>query len=210
MNYSTFFLANRYESLQDYLTKLEKYFHRWKIKINSEKTESMYFTRRPKKELPNKRIMITGAKIEWSKEIKYLRLIKSLIFRNHIEHAVDRMQKCIRILLNTFNKILLYKQILRPMLIYGFPAFNKMTQFAKLQVAQNKVIKLALNVPWRTSTKQIHATAKMEKIAEYTKNSTKDSQKNCNKINSFLFEFYFNDKKFYEKYKKHFFYQFVK
>jgi hypothetical protein len=151
------------------------------IKINKEKSQAMYFTRPRKKELPNKSIKIAGVEIEWSKEIKYLGLIldKSLTFRSHVEFAVERMQKCIRILypllsrkskLNTTNKILLYKQILRPMLVYGSAAFKNMakTHYAKLQVAQNKAIKLALNFPWRTSTKQIHTTSKLETIAEFT------------------------------------------
>jgi hypothetical protein len=56
------------------------------------------------------------------------------------------------------------------MLVYGSSAFKNMakTHYATIQVAQNKAIKLALNVLWRTSTKQIHASSKLETIVEFT------------------------------------------
>jgi hypothetical protein len=170
-----------YDNLQDYLAELEIFFKRWKIRINGEKTKAMYFTRRRKKELPNKRIKVSGAEIEWSKEIKYLGLIldKTLTFKKHVDYAINKMQNCVRILfpllnrrskLNVSNKLLIFKQILRPVLTYGCPAFHNMakTHFTRMQIAQNKAIKLALNVPWRTSTKLIHTSSKIEEITKFT------------------------------------------
>jgi hypothetical protein len=89
------------------------------------------------------------------------------------------------------------------MLIYGFPAFKKMvkTQFAKLQVAQNEVIKLALNVPWRTSTKQIHSTTNMENspTSSTEARSTPWSVFKISSIFGPFWERFFNDPKIVQK-----------
>jgi hypothetical protein len=68
--------------------------------------------------------------------------------------------------LKTRNKLLLYKVGLRPTLTYAAPVIhqNADTHIKKLQVFQNKIIKTALNVSFRTSTEDINKTAQIEPI----------------------------------------------
>jgi hypothetical protein len=92
--------------LENYLEVLKKYYRRWKIKINKEKTQAIYFTRRRTKELPNGPINIFGENIEWSKEVKYLGVIldKTLTLGQHIQHAVEKVGKAVRILYPLLNR----------------------------------------------------------------------------------------------------------
>jgi hypothetical protein len=166
--------------LENYLDVLKKYYKRWKIKINKDKTQAIYFTRRRSKELPNGPINIFGENIEWSKEVKYLGVIldKTLTLGQHIQQAVEKVGKAVRILypllnrksgLNQTNKLLVYKQILRPMLLYACPLFQNIakTHIKKLQVCQNRIIKLATNLPWLTPTKSTHKISEIQMVDEF-------------------------------------------
>jgi hypothetical protein len=71
--------------------------------------------------------------------------------------------------LNTKNKILLYKVGIRPILTYGAPVFSTAakTHLKKIQTTQNKILKMILNVPWRTRTTRIHQQSKVPYIHEF-------------------------------------------
>jgi hypothetical protein len=61
------------------------------------------------------------------------------------------------------------KKILRPILCYACPIFENLAKvhIKKLQVTQNKIIKLILQAPWRTSTTLIHQVANIEPVQEF-------------------------------------------
>jgi hypothetical protein len=139
---------------------LGKFFAKWKIKINGDKTQAVYFTKRRKKELPTGPINVFGAQVEWAKEAKYLGAIldKTMTLKQHIEYVTGKVNLMTRILypllnkksqLNKHNKLLLYKQVLRPMMTYACPILENIakTHLTKLQVTQNKILKMALNLP---------------------------------------------------------------
>jgi hypothetical protein len=161
------FLDPIIRELKQYLEILEKYYQRWEIKINTDKTQAIYFTKRRTKELPTDPLHILGKEIAWSPAVKYLGVIldKKLILNQHINYTIEKVNKVIKILypmlsrksrLNTSNKLLLYKQVLRPILSYACPVLANTAKIhlKKLQVTQNKIITLILYLPWRTSTKQ--------------------------------------------------------
>jgi hypothetical protein len=54
--------------------------------------------------------------------------------------------------------VLIYKQLIRPMMDYGCPAwrFAARTQVRRLQVLQSKCFRLATGAPWYVSNRQIH------------------------------------------------------
>ena len=67
--------------------QLLDYSTNWKIKLNEEKTNAAFFTRRTaSKWLPSERITIRNAKITWQSSIKYLRvtLDKTVTSKNHV------------------------------------------------------------------------------------------------------------------------------
>ncbi len=174
------FLNPIINGLQQYLTVLKQYYKRWKISINPDKTQAIYFTKRRTRELPNVPLNVLNQEVEWSPVVKYLGIIldKKLVLNQHINYTIEKVNKVVKILypmlsrkskLNTDNKILIYKQILRPILCYACPIFENLAKvhIKKLQVTQNKIIKLILQVPWRTSTTLIHQAANIQPVQEF-------------------------------------------
>jgi hypothetical protein len=174
------FLAPILNNLQQYLEQLKQYYKRWKIKINANKTKAIYFTKRRTKELPTSPLSVLGEDIEWSPVVKYLGIMldKKLIMNQHINYVIAKVNVVTRILypmisrksrLNTPNKLLIYKQIFRPILSYGCPIFVNASKvhLKKLQIAQNKLIKIILGLPWYSKTTLIHKMANIQPIHEY-------------------------------------------
>ena len=56
------------------------------------------------------------------------------------------------------NGVLLYKQLIRPMMDYACPAWRSAvrTHVGRLQVLQFKCLRLATGAPWYVSTRQTH------------------------------------------------------
>ncbi len=174
------FVAPIIKNLQEYLEILKNFYRKWKIKINADKTKAIYFTKRRTRELPENPLNVLGTEIEWSPVVKYLGIMldKKLVLNQHINYAVAKVNLVVKILyplisrksrLDTSNKLLLYKQIFRPILSYGCPVFVNAAKvhIKKMQIAQNKIIKLIFQLPWRTSTKLIHEIANITPIHEY-------------------------------------------
>ncbi|GFT16587.1 RNA-directed DNA polymerase from mobile element jockey [Trichonephila clavipes] len=79
-------------ALNKHLALLEKFFDKWKIKINVEKSAAVAFTY--KRTLPPPPIMYNQI-IPWSQETKYLGLIfdNKLTWKKHITYARDKFRK---------------------------------------------------------------------------------------------------------------------
>jgi hypothetical protein len=60
--------------------------------------------------------------------------------------------------LSVRNGVLLYKQLIRPMMDYACPiwTFAARNKFEKLQVLQAKCLSIATYAPWYGGTRQIH------------------------------------------------------
>jgi hypothetical protein len=79
--------------------------------------------------------------VEWSPAVKYLGIIldKKLVLNQHINYTIEKVNKVVKILypmlsrksrLNTDNKILIYKQILTPILSYASSIFENVAKVA--------------------------------------------------------------------------------
>ncbi len=172
--------------LEIYLQQLFHYFKVWKIVVNAEKTEAIFFTLRKKLEIPKTPLRIKNHKIIWKDSVKYLGLLldKRLTFNKHVEYIINKVNivvKCMYSLLhrksalNIKNKLLLYKVGIRPILTYGAPVFSKAakTHLQKIQITQNKILKMILNAPWRTKTTKIHQQSNVPLIHEFLTKLTK-------------------------------------
>lgn len=160
---------------------LSNYFHRWKIKVNTSKTQTAFFTNRRKQEfLPQNPLYLDGVEIPWKNNIKYLGVIldKKLKYKDHIDYTILKCQKLIKILyplinrkskLNLKNKLLLYKSCFRPILSFGCPIWANcaLSHLRKIQVMQNKMLKLILNVPYFFSTTKLHQITDIEYVQTY-------------------------------------------
>lgn len=165
-------------NLESCVATLITYFTRWKIKVNISKTQTIFFTkRRALRYLPQRNINFNNIELNWKTDIKYLGLTldKSLLFSNHILNSRDKANKYIRILyplinrkskLNIKNKLLIVKCIFRPMLLYAGEVWGEAaeTHIKKLQIIQNKCLKLIYNLPFYYNTLRLHAIDKIPTI----------------------------------------------
>lgn len=165
-----------------------KYFNKWKIKINPSKTQAIIFPyNKSPKRIPTRQISFGNDTIPIQDNAKYLGVIldKKLTFKNHID---ETRKKCIRITralwpllnkrssLNLKNKNLIYKSIIRPSLIYACPVWYKAarTHLKKLQILQNKCLKIIYNKPWRFPTDTLHNECSYIKLDEFIKRFTEN------------------------------------
>lgn len=157
---------------------LADYCNKWKIKLNASKTQATFFTRRRCQEfLPNDEVNILNTTIPWKSELKYLGLTldKTLTFKKQTELAAEKALKYMGMLypilnrkskLNYFNKLLIYKIVFQSILLYACPVWGSCAQchINKLQLVQNKCLKIILNLPYDHSTTDVHNRAKVSSI----------------------------------------------
>lgn len=111
------------QCLQNSLHKIEKFFHRWKIKANPNKSQAVFFTRRRKQTFfPTRKLNLYSEEIDWSNECKYLGLVldSKLTFEKHVSKTIHKINLTIKILypfinrrsgLSIDNKIIIFKTI---------------------------------------------------------------------------------------------------
>lgn len=168
------------------LATCDKYFYKWKIKINPTKTQAIIFPyNKSPKRTPTRQLNFGNETIAINDYVKYLGIIldKKLTFKKLIEETCTKCLKTVRALwslinkrssLNLKNKNLIYKSIIRPTLTYGCPVWYKAakTHLMKLQIVQNKCLKIIYNKPWRYSTDILHEDTGYERIHDFIKRFT--------------------------------------
>lgn len=159
---------------------LQNYFHRWKIKLNDAKTEAIFFTRRrAMRYLPQRELILSSQVIPWNNKLKYLGVIldPKLTFSHHINYICEKTNTLIKTLyclinrkasLNTGMKLLLYKIIFVPVMTYASSCWKDTakTYHKKLQIQQNKILKLMMNKPRRFRTAALHEITNTKYISK--------------------------------------------
>jgi len=76
--------------------------------------------------------------------------------------------------LSVRNGVLLYKQLIRPIMDYACPAWRSATHYhvRRLQVLQSKCLRLATCAPWYVSNTQIHENLGVPLFADHIKTLT--------------------------------------
>lgn len=172
------------------INKISKYFNNWKIKLNTDKTEFIIFTKRRPKQIDD--IVINGANVSCKKVVKYLgvQLDRTLNFNTHTNNRCNKtigiMCKLFPLLsrnskINLQNKLLIYKLILRPVLTYACPIWSYIskTKYNQLQIVQNKCLRIITNSPKYTKIHHLHTTTNMPLIEDYIIKLTKKFFENC-------------------------------
>lgn len=146
------------------LHDLEKYFIKWKIKINTNKTQAIFFPfDNKRRRAPSIPLKHGNKTIELQKTINYLGIHfdTKMSFNDHITKTIEKANKCFRALypmlaprshLSTINKSLIYTAVIRPIMSYGSPiwATAPQTHKQKFKVMQNKIVKTIFKLPFRT------------------------------------------------------------
>lgn len=170
------------------LEATENYLNSWKIKINSGKTEFIIFSKaqkihRIKSEFPP---VYKGTTFQWKEEVRYLgvTLDSKLLFKSHIDRATKQANANISTLFCLLKKnstlpkdlkLLIYKLYIRPVLTYAGTVFQNCakTHFNRLQVLQNKSLRMVLDQPYGTRNVDLHKEAKIPTILEFIEKNAK-------------------------------------
>lgn len=173
--------------LQSSLDELCKYFDQWKLRLNPSKSEAKIFTlRRP---LDPPKLTINNQEIPWNQKdqaVKYLgvHLDRRLTFGLHINKKLNECHTRLVILYPLLNRnsslkmkcsLLLYKSILRPILLYACPVWGtaSRSQIRKIQTMQNKILRISVNAPWFMRNTQIHRETGVPYITDFIAKATK-------------------------------------
>lgn len=193
-------LHHAIEELQAATNIISKWFDTWNITLNVGKCESKIFTLRQIRNPP--KLVLNNQTIEWNpkdKTVKYLgiQFDTRLTWSSHINHKLQlarvRLQQLYP-LLNRKSKlqikcaILLYKALLRPLLLYGCEVWGNtsITNLNKIQSFQNKVLRIAVNAPWFLRNEQLHKELPVPHVSDFIKKCTKRFNLNIKNCDSAL------------------------
>lgn len=168
--------------LSEALKNVSQFFKNWKIKLNESKTEAIVFTKSGNmiKKLNQNPLPFEGNLLPWKESVTYLGVVldQKLSFRPHIDKMIAKargMVSCLYCLLRKNNsvpidtKISIYRAIVRPIMTYACPVFNNcpVTHFRRLQIQQNKVLRMATNAPWFTRNDDMHDETNIPFIRDF-------------------------------------------
>lgn len=173
-------IENVIVNIQNHLDEIQKWAKKWKIVLNPTKSTAVIFTLRRPKNYNN--LKLNGQNITWSPNIKYLGVIldKKLTWNPHISSKLQQGYQRLRILYPLINRqtslswkcsLLLYKQIIRPLILYAVPVWGKCapTHINKIQVLQSKVLRVISNAPWFVRNDALHTDFQLPTIKNYIK-----------------------------------------
>lgn len=140
---------------------------RWKIKINELKSVHVNFTNKQLSNIPTVSLnnvivpyentakylgMTLDAKLRWKEHVKKKRTELDLKYRQ-LYWLIGRNSK-----LATYNKLLIYKQVLKPIWLYGIQLWGctKKTNIKPIQTFQNKVLRNIVGAPWYVRNTDLH------------------------------------------------------
>lgn len=151
--------------LNNYIKTIEEYFSRWRIKINPQKAEAVVFKGTNKqhgkfvnKNHMNVKILVNGQPVKLQKSLKYLGVIFSQrpTFSAHVTEALAKSRRAYHSIKGVLKrtskldikiKLLCYKQLIRPILSFGFPAWAGISssQMERLRRFERKCIRACIN-----------------------------------------------------------------
>ncbi|GBO07200.1 RNA-directed DNA polymerase from mobile element jockey [Araneus ventricosus] len=170
------------KTLQSQLECIEYWCTKWRVAINTDKTKAILFRKGHSRKVL-KTLSFMEEDLPWENQVKYLGLIldSKLSFRQHAKYNSDKFWNKVHMIipligrhspLSLNNKVLLFKQILRPILTYSAPIWciTAKTHRRKIQILQNKILRIMTNAPWFVRNDVIHKDLKIELIEDHVKN----------------------------------------
>ncbi|GFW76883.1 RNA-directed DNA polymerase from mobile element jockey [Trichonephila clavipes] len=144
-------------TLQRYLHTLESWLTDWRIAINVNKSQAIVFRKHGRSKIPNT-LYLFDEEIEWVNVVRYLGLFldSPLTYRQHTKYICDKFWTKIHLSISLIgrrsplsHKVLLYKQVLRPVLTYAATVWGAAapTTIKKVQTMQNKILRIMTNAP---------------------------------------------------------------
>lgn len=164
-------------NLQKSVTSIEKWCQKWCLALNPVKSESKIFSLR-RISYPSLPLTITNVVINWQiNSVKWLGvwLDQRLNWASHLKNKINDGYQRLSMLFPVLNKrssigqktaLLIYKQIIIPLVTYACPVWitASKTNLNKLQVLQNKILRIITKAPWFVTNKNIHKDLDVEFI----------------------------------------------
>jgi len=128
----------------------------------------------------NFKIEFNSQELEWKPHVRYLgvHFDPKLSFGHHVD-TVNRKSKqamaTLYCLLKKYSrvrcreKLTIYRSYIRPIFSYSCPVFLKCakTHIQKLQVTQNKCLRMALNAPYCTRISELHDLSRIPYVKDF-------------------------------------------
>lgn len=169
------------QKIRNHLPSYEKYLQKWRLTANPLKSTVSVFTRKTQPLWIPSTPVFQQHSLPLTGTTKYLGCLLDtrLRFKPFVECNVSKTMAVLRklqyVLLSRSTskevKLLLFKIVLRPILIYGAPVWSMCAKYLirKLQVAQNKCLRIILGARRRTRIRTLHEVADVECISEYVR-----------------------------------------
>lgn len=181
-------------TLQTALNKICQWTNTWKIKLNQTKSVHVVFTNTKIQHIP---LYIDDQQVPYSNYAKYLGMTLDckLRWKEHVKKKrqeldikLKNMQWLMgsRSALTIENKLLIYKQILRPVWSYGAQLWGCASQSTKneIQHFQNKVLRCIVKAPWYCRSSDIERDLKINSVnTEIAKIAVAHKERLLNHIN---------------------------
>ena len=155
--------------LEAYLSDLERWLRVWRIAINVSKSNAMLFAKAGWRFSKPRPVQLLEEPIQWVDRARYLRVILDtrMTWSPHIVQGKKKAAQRLGLLsslldrrsgLSIRNGVLLYKQLIRPIMDYACPIWRSavFSHLRKLQISQSKCLRIANGAPWYMSNVQIH------------------------------------------------------
>jgi len=165
--------------LESYLDDLQRWLSEWRIAIVSKST-AIIFAPAGWRFIQPRPVTLFGESIEWVDTTRYLwvTLDTPLTWSPHIDQVRKRTAQRMGMLgpllnrksdLSARNGVLLYKQLIRPLMDYACPAWRSAfrSHVRNLQVLQSKCLRLVTCAPCYVSNRQIHEDLDVPLFADH-------------------------------------------
>ena len=130
--------------------------------------------------VPRMPVMFDGSMLNWLPVVRYLGIYldKRLTFRHHLKDQMfPRLDKMIKSLypfisrrskLNVKCKLVLYKACFWGTMLYAHKVWRDCAKshINALQRRQNAILKMMLNLPYFTSTREVHELAGIQMVSD--------------------------------------------
>ena len=160
--------------LQKAITDIHRWTKKWRIKLNESKSVHVEFTN---KRCEHKSVFINDVKVPYENTAKYLgmTLDAKLRWKPHVKRKTEELQMRYRKMywllgqksvLSTYNKLMLYRQVLRPIWTYGIQLWGCASQSNRdiVQRFQSKVLRGIASAPWFVRNDNLHKDLDVETV----------------------------------------------
>jgi hypothetical protein len=172
---------------QEALDQAVSWYKKWRLRLNTDKTQAVIFTRPRTKADKGNNIRIDQKTIEWKTSANYLGVIldENLTMKKHVDNMTGRafaMRATLSPILRSSTtppeiRTKIYDIFIRPTILYGAPAWaNLITKGIKerLEINERKLLRTILKLKSNTENQKVYEIAKIKDINEVIHNNTKN------------------------------------